>query len=52
MGTLCAYFWGEILPDDKDVETLKKSNSWKIIYGYFPLALYCVTIIGLLLFIK
>lgn len=52
MGTIAAYFWGEILPDDEDTAALKSSNTWRLIYFYFPFVLYLITILGLLFVVR
>ena len=45
IGTLAAYFLGELLPDpDGPKEIIKDSTSWRIIYGYFPIGCFLVMI--------
>lgn len=49
VGTLIAYLLGEVLPDpDGPKDMIKNSNSWRIVYGYFPIGCFLVLIGGLL----
>lgn len=52
VGTICAYFLGAILPADDDTEALLETNRWLVIYAYFPLALYFLTIISFIFIVK
>ena len=42
----------EILPKDDDIEGLKATDNWKIIYCYFPGGLHCLVLFLLCTFIK
>lgn len=43
---------GAILPDDEDLVALEANKSWRVIYVYFPVALYVFLILSLLFIIR
>jgi hypothetical protein len=49
VGTIFAYFFGEIIPDNDNEQALKDDENWRIIYVYFPVALYGLVLIGFLI---
>lgn len=51
MGTLSAYYLIDFVPQDDDEEALATTSSWRVLYGYFPLACHLTTIIFLAFFI-
>ena len=52
LGTVISFSLAYILPLDTDLNGLEKDTRWKIIYAYFPVGLYLLFIIGLLVFVK
>ena len=46
LGNVTAYALGAILPDDTDKEALIETQKWRIIYFYFPGAMYIVAFVG------
>ena len=51
-GSIIAFMLGEILPDDKDTDSLRNTERWRIIYVYFPLTLYIITLSGFIFILK
>ena len=46
---MTAYLLGEVLPDpDGPKDIIKNSNSWRIVYGYFPIGCFIALIFSLL----
>ena len=52
IGALSAYLIGSILPSDKDPAALFTTDKWKYIYFYFPVSLYCLTLLSFTFVIK
>ncbi len=51
-GSIIAFLLGEILPDDQDTDSLKNTERWRIIYVYFPVTLYALTLFGFIFILK
>ena len=51
-GLLAAYSIGGILPDNDDTEALEKTELWRIIYFYFPLTLFLISVVGFLTILR
>ena len=51
IGTILSFSLAFILPEDTDIDGLKNDTKWKIICAYFPIGLYSLFVIGLLMFI-
>ena len=51
-GVLVGYLLGELLPDDDDKAALKKTERWRIMYAYFPIAYMLLIIFGLVFVVK
>ena len=51
LGSLIAFFFGEIIPPDTDTNALMKDTNWRIIYVYFPLSLYAFIILSFSFFL-
>ena len=41
-----------MLPNDNDIDGLKATNNWRIIYVYVPIACYIITLLGLFFVFK
>ena len=52
LGSLNAYCLGYILPYNQDVQALKETDRWLIIYFWFPLILYVCMILGLVFVVR
>ena len=52
VGTIIAYFFGEIIPDNDDEKALIADENWKIIYVYFPLFGYVLLLVGYFLLLR
>jgi len=52
MGTIFAYLGGELLPDDKDTKKLETTQNWRIIFFYFPAALYAIMLFLFIFYIR
>ena len=52
VGTIFAYFFGEIIPDNDNEQALIDDENWRIIYFYFPVALYGCILVGYLVFLR
>ena len=48
IGDLIGFFSGELLPANADTAALKATENWKIIFTYFPVSVFLITIFGLL----
>ena len=51
-GSIIAFMLGEILPDDLDTDSLRNTERWRIIYVYFPVTLYILTLFGFIFILK
>lgn len=52
VGRMIAYFLAEVLPSNKDVEALRETSNWLIIYVYFPVACHSVSVVCAILFLR
>ena len=51
-GTIVGMSLGQVLPDDEDIEGLKQTDNWRIIYVYVPVCVYITVLLGLFFVFK
>ena len=51
-GSVIAYFFGELIPDNDDKAGLIADNNWRIIYVYFPVSMNILIILAFIFIIK
>ena len=52
IGVVISFSLGFILPSNDDIDALIEDKKWKIIYVYFPIGMFLVQFIGLMVFAK